>query len=178
MDENKVKLENMYRPGGKKYVHVNDNRILKIGKEYIEYLKSLAQKDSSGKCMMCLHNDIRANMHEMIFVFPAGAYIRPHSHLTKTETTIVIEGKLLEVIFDDNGDILDKYVIDKDGIFTTRIDKGVIHTQIPLTDVIFYESKPGPFTGKDDSIFPEWAPGVDDETGIRKIMDQINSDKK
>lgn len=170
-------MENMYRPRGKEYLHVNDNRILKVDKEYIEYLKLLAQKDSTGKCMMCFHNDIREHTHEMMFVYPAGSYIRPHSHLIKTETTIVIEGKLQEVIFDDKGEILDKYVVDKEGIFITRIDKGVIHTQIPLTDVIFYEAKPGPFTGKDDSIFPEWAPGMDDEVGIRIIMDRINSNR-
>lgn len=171
-------MENMYRPGGKEYVHVNDNRILKIDKEYIEYLKLLAQKDCSGKCLMCLHNDIRANMHETMFVYSAGSYIRPHSHPIKTETTIVLEGKLQEVIFDDNGDILDKYVIDKDGIFTTRIDKGVIHNQVPLTDVIFYEVRSGPFTGKGDNIFPEWAPELDDEIGIRRLMDQINLNGK
>lgn len=173
MDKGKMPMKNMYRPGGKEYVHVNDNKILKIDKEYIEYLKLLAKQGSSRKCMMCLHNDTRANMHEMMFVYPAGSYIRPHSHQIKTETTIVIEGKLQEVIFDENGEIIDKYIIDKEGNFITRIDRGVIHTQIPLTDVIFYEAKPGPFTGKDDSIFPEWAPELDDEVGIRTIMDQI-----
>lgn len=173
MDERKQNMENMYRPGGKEYVHVNDNRILKIDQEYIEYLKSLAQKDSFGKCMMCLHNDIRENMHEMMFVYPAGSYIRPHSHLNKAETTVIIEGKMQQVIFDSSGKVLDKYVVEKDGIFIARIDREVIHTHIPLTDVIFYEAKPGPFTGKDDSIFPEWAPKLDDEVGIRKLMDQL-----
>lgn len=171
-------MENMYRPGGKEYVHANDNRILKIDKEYIEYLKLLARKNDSGKCMMCLHNDIRKNLHEMMFVYPAGSYIRPHYHKIKTETAVVIEGKMLEIIFDDRGDILDEYILEKNGIFITRIESMVIHMQIPLTDVVFYEAKPGPFTGKNDSIFPEWAPEQDDEAGIRQIMNKTHYKQK
>ena len=163
----------MYRPGGKEYVHVNDNRILKIDKEYIEYLKLLAKKDSSGKCTMCLHNDIREHVQEMVNIYPKGMYVRPHNHPFKTETKTVIEGELLIVIFDQEGEILDEFVLEKNRIFTVRLDKGIIHTNIPLTNVVFHEVITGPYVGKDDSAFPEWAPSLDDEDGIRKIMDKI-----
>lgn len=36
--------ENNYRPGGKDYVYVNDQRILKMDKAYIEKLKQEAKK--------------------------------------------------------------------------------------------------------------------------------------
>lgn len=166
-------MENMYRPGGKDYLHVNDDRILKMNREYIAHLKALAQKDSSGKCTMCLHNDIREHVHEMVNVYSKGTYVRPHSHPFKTETKIIIEGELLMVVFDKEGGILDEYVLERGGIFTSRFDKGIIHTNIPLTDAVFHEVITGPFVGKDDSVFPEWAPSLDDEDGIRKIMDKI-----
>lgn len=167
-------MDNLYRPGGKEYLHVNDNRILRIDKNYIEHLKLLAQKDISGKCMMCLHNDIRDHVHEMVNVYPKGTYVRPHSHPVKIETKTVIEGELLVVIFDDAGEIVDDFVMERNGIFTSRLEKGIIHADIPLTDVVFHEVKTGPFVGKDDSIFPEWAPYPDDKGGIRKIMDRIS----
>lgn len=166
--------KNIYRPGGKAHVHVNDNKILKINKEYIDYLKSLAQQDQDKRCTMCLHNDVRAHVHEMLNVCPENSYIRPHSHPFKTETKIVIEGKILLVIFDSDGGIADKFVMDSEGIFTVRIDAGIIHTNIPLTDSVFQEIITGPFVGKDDSVFPEWAPEAGDEESIKKIMERIN----
>lgn len=167
-------MEEQYRPGGKDYLHVNDNQALKIDAAYIESLKELSRENSDKKCTMCLHNDIRQHVHEMINVYPGEMYVRPHSHPFKTETKIVIEGRLLMVIFDDSGEITDKFIMEKDGIFTFRLDKGIIHTNIPLTDSVFHEVIDGPFVGKDDSVFPEWAPELDDVDGIRKIMDKIN----
>ena len=166
-------MENIYRPGGKDYLHVNDDRLLKVDNNYVDYLKSLAQRNSLGKCTMCLHNDIRDHVHEMVNVYPKDTYVRPHSHPIKTETRIIIEGKLLVVIFDKMGEILDEFVLQKEGIFTARMDKGIIHTNIPLTDVVYHEVLTGPYVGKDDSVFPEWAPELDDEDGIKKIMDKI-----
>lgn len=166
-------MENLYRPTGKDYLHVNDKSILKIDKEYIAHLKSLALKNEDRKCTMCLHNDIRAHVHEMINVYPQGAYIRPHSHPFKTETKIMIEGKLCIVIFDSTGEIQDSFIMERDGLFTFRMDRGIIHTNIPMTDVVFHEVVEGPFVGKDDSVFPQWAPELDDEDGIRSIMDKI-----
>ena len=163
-----------YRPSGKNYLHVNDKRTLKIDREYIAYLKSLAQKNSDGKCTMCLHNDTRVHVHEMINVYPSGAYIRPHSHPFKTETKIMIEGKMKVIIFDNCGEIVDDFVMEREGIFSFILDRGIIHTNIPLTDVVFHEVTEGPFVGKDDSVFPEWSPESDDEENVRKIMDKMS----
>lgn len=171
-------MEKRYRPSGKSYLHVNDNKILKIDKKYIEYLETLAQTNNTGKCTMCLHNDTREHVHEMINVYPEDAYIRPHSHPFKTETKIIISGKLLIVIFDSTGEILDKFIMQKNGIFSFRIDKGIIHTNIPLTEVVFYEVTDGPFIGKGDSVFPDWAPELCDKCGIDRIMDKINQERE
>lgn len=167
-------METAYRPSGKSYLHVNDTNILKVNKEYIEYLKSLAQKNENRKCTMCLHNNIRAHVHEMINIYPQGEYVRPHSHPFKTETKIIIEGKMKVFIFDSNGEIVDEFFMEKDGIYTVRLDKGIIHTNIPVTDIVFHEITEGPFVGKNDSVFPDWAPELDDEEGVRKFMDKIS----
>ena len=170
-------MDSLYRPSGKDYLHVNDNNVLKVDKEYITYLKSLAGKNADRKCTMCLHNDIRAHVHEMINIYPQGAYVRPHSHPFKTETKIIIEGKMQVFIFDSNGEIVDEFVMEKDGISILRLNKGIIHTNIPLTDIVFHEITEGPFVGKDDSVFPKWAPEPDDEDGVRKIMDKISASR-
>lgn len=166
-------MNNIYRPGGKDYLYVNDSRTLKMDCEYIAYLKSLAQKNSDRKCTMCLHNDIRSHTHEMVNVYPEKTYICPHSHPFKSETKIMIEGKLQVYIFDNDGTIIDKFVMDRDGIFTYRMDKGIIHTNIPLTDVVFHEVIEGPFVGKDDSVIPEWAPVYGENAAVSRLMDRM-----
>lgn len=166
-------MEKMYRPYGKEYLHVNDEKKLKIDNEYVEYLKSLAKKDQSGKCTMCLHNDIREHVHEMINIYPKNCYIRPHNHPFKVETKIMIEGKLLVIIFDETGVIQDKFIMEKNGIFTFRLDKGITHTNIPLTDVVFHEVIAGPYTGTNDNVFPEWAPEPLDAGRVAAYMEKL-----
>lgn len=168
-------MKELHRPSGKDYLHVNDEKILKVDKEYITNLKLLAQNDKDKKCMMCLHNDIKAHVHEMINVYPRCTYVRPHSHLSKTETKIMIEGKMLVVIFNVVGEIIDKFVMDRNGIFTFRMDKGIIHTNIPLTDVVFHEITEGPFEGKNDSLFPVWAPEYNNNEDIVQFMYRIGA---
>ena len=122
---------------------------------------------------MCLHNDTRAHVHEMINVYPKKTYVRPHSHPFKTETKIIIEGKLQVILFDNFGKILDVFVMEKSDVFTFRLDRGVIHTNIPLTDVVFHEIIEGPFVGKDDSVFPDWAVEPNDTEQVEIFMKKI-----
>lgn len=168
-------MNDSYRPSGKNYLHVNDNKMLKMDGNYIAHLKTLAQKDKDRKCTMCLHNDTRAHVHEMINVYPGGMYVRPHSHPFKSETKIMIEGKLKVIIFDQCGEIVDEFIMEREGIFTFRLDKGIIHTNLPLTDVVFHEVTEGPFVGQNDSVFPEWAPTLDDEEEISEFMNKIKA---
>lgn len=165
---------NIYRPGGKDYIYVNDNKILKIDNLYIEKLKKLANKNSFNKCTMCLHNDIRNNMHEMVNVYKKNEYVRPHFHPFKTETKMVMEGELLVIIFNEDGNIYDKFVLSRNSeTFLFRMESGVIHTNIPLTDVVFYEAITGPFIGTDDSVFPDWAPDCKNKDSVSIFMKKI-----
>lgn len=168
-----------FRPGGKNYIYVNDQRILKIDQAYIENLKSEAGQSESPRLTMCLHNDIRHNVHEMIQVFKKHEYVRPHYHPKKTETKIMLEGRLLVVIYDISGNKLDQFVMSRDegSIFMFRMDKGIIHTNIPLTDVVFQEITSGPYLGKDDSIFPGWTCHTDDAEGVQRYIDDLLREK-
>ena len=44
---------------------------------------------------------------------------------------------------------------------------GMYHAVMPLSDpVIYHESKPGPFLGDGDSMYPDWAPAEDDSDAV------------
>ncbi len=167
--------DNIYRPGGKSYIYVNDHRMLKVDNAYIKKLKEKAKTMCYPRLTMCLHNDIREHVHEMIQIFNKYEYVRPHYHPQKTETKIILEGRLLVVIYDEKGQKLDEFVMSRenDGVFMFRMDKGIIHTNIPLTNVIFQEITSGPYSGCDDSIFPKWTCSSDDIEGVQKYMDSL-----
>jgi hypothetical protein len=45
------------------------------------------------------------------------------------------------------------------------------HAVMPVTQqVIYHESKPGPFTGVGDSLFPAWAPEHTNMAGVTAYM--------
>lgn len=167
--------ENIYRPGGKEYIYVNDQQLLKIDNAYIRRLKGKAESMCYSRLTMCLHNDVREHVHEMIQIFNKHEYVRPHYHPQKTETKVILEGKLLVVIYGTDGQKLDQFVMsrEEDDIFMCRMDKGIIHTNIPLTDVIFQEITSGPYVGHDDSIFPSWTCHRDDTENVQKYMDEL-----
>ena len=41
----------------------------------------------------------------MFIVHPKGAYVRPHKHLDRIESMLVIDGEVDYIMFDDNGKI-------------------------------------------------------------------------
>lgn len=169
-------VDKKYRPGGKNYLCVNDDSKLVVNAEYLIKLKEWQDGNPEKKCTLCLHNDTREKHHEMINLYSKGEYVRPHCHADKTETKIMLEGKMLAVLFDDSGRITDRIVLSPgtNDNFLFRIDRGIIHTNIPLTDVVFYESITGPYTGVNDSLFPAWAPELDDGDAIQAFYARLD----
>lgn len=169
-------VDKKYRPGGKSYLCVNDDSKLVVNAEYLARLKEKQYGNPEKKCTLCLHNDTREKHHEMINLYRKGEYVRPHCHIDKTETKIMLEGKMLAVLFDDKGKITDRIILSSgtNDNFLLRVDRRVIHTNIPLTDVVFYESITGPYTGVNDSFFPAWAPELDDKGAIQKLYARLD----
>lgn len=169
-------VDKKYRPGGKSYLCVNDDSKLVVNAEYLARLKERQDGNSEKRCTLCLHNDTREKHHEMINLYRKGEYVRPHCHTDKTETKIMLEGKMLAILFDEKGKITDRIILSSstNDNFLLRIDRKVIHTNIPLTDVVFYESITGPYTGVNDSFFPAWAPALDDHDAIKELYVRLD----
>ena len=74
-----------------------------------------------------------------------------------------MDGEMLAIVFDSAGEVKDAGVLEPKKSFLFRVKEGMFHTTLPLTEtVIFHESKPGPFLGDGDSIYPDWAPDGSD----------------
>lgn len=89
-------------------------------------------------------------------------YVQPHKHSDppKPETFLILEGKLGFFIFDNDGNITEKYILSSAGpSFGIDIQPDVWHSIVCLTDsCICFEGKSGPYDPSSDKNFAKWAP--------------------
>jgi cupin fold WbuC family metalloprotein len=157
------------------------SKVISINPEVIKRLKRQANKSLDGKARLCLHGDLDSSLQEMVIVHSRNVYVKPHKHTRKDESISIIEGRCFLVIFDKKGNIKKKVLLGQkpqDDNFICRISKDVWHSMVILSDfIVFHEVSSGPFTGKDDSIFPSWAPEKDNQNEINKFTRNILSIK-
>ena len=133
----------------------------------IQELREFALREGRN-VRLCLHFGPDADFHDMIILEHKGRYYRPHKHPEHGETWHILEGRLGVLGFDDTGKITDATVLERSTNVIYRVGLDCYHAVFPLTDVVIYhESKPGPFLGAGDAVFPEWSPSPDDAAGIK-----------
>lgn len=156
-------------------VSFNKEDVIRIDTETIAGLKEKASKNPSGKYRLCMQHSSEDNLHEMFIVRSKGDYGRPDKHLYTTESHTIVDGAMLVILFEDDGEISDMFELSSEKYRTYRIDMDIYHMQIPLTQqVVYYEVKLGPFTEK-SNIFPEWAPEAHDTEKVKeykKILEE------
>lgn len=151
----------------------NDSSLIKVDNTVIENIKNKARIRKKGRFRLCLHHSSEDELHEMIIVRNRGDYCRPDKHLNTTESQTIIEGAMLVILFEDNGDIREVFELSKKCYCTYRIDRDNYHMQIPITEqAVYYETRQGPFTER-SNIYPEWAPKTEDEDAIEQYMTEL-----
>ena len=142
-----------------------------VDKALLAEMKEVSTRRGERNVRICLHSAPEDKHHDMIVLERSGNYYRPHKHAVKGECFHVMDGKLGVLVFDKGGVVLDATVLEVSDIY--RIAVGSYHAIMPLSDpVIYHESKLGPFIGKKDSLYPEWAPQEDDTGAVQayKLM--------
>lgn len=145
---------------------------VEIAKKDIDQLRQVAYSNPRQRARYCTHASVDDDVHEMIIYHTKGTYIRPHKHIGKTESFLLIDGEADVLIFDEEGGLtharnLGKYESGKDLYY--RIPESCYHSQIFRKDTIFHEATKGPFKKK-DTVYPEWAP---EEGGQRLVTDYM-----
>jgi cupin fold WbuC family metalloprotein len=152
-----------------KKVVFNHDSICKIGDKDIEMFKS---KDIYR---LCLHESETDKVQEMLNISGKYIYVRPHYHPVKTETKVIIKGKMLVIIYDMEGNVKEHYIMSNENsedIKIIRFNPNVPHTNIPLTDTAFLEFAPGPFDKESDSVFLDCFP---EDMCSEDVMKYVNN---
>lgn len=123
------------------------------------------------------HEKLDDPVNRLINAMEPGSYLRPHRHLTpqKDETFLLLRGKVALFLFDDNGTITEKLLMDpKAGVYGADIQAGIWHTLLVLEPgSVVFESKQGPFAPLAPEDFAPWSPEADDAEGIRKYLEYL-----
>jgi cupin fold WbuC family metalloprotein len=110
-------------------------------------------------------------VHRLFNAIEPESYIRPHRHLhpPKSETMVVMAGRLGFLAFHDDGSVAEQVVLDAAGeTFGIDVPSGVWHTFVSLAKgTVVFEAKAGPYVAPGEGDAAPWAPPEGDPAGAR-----------
>jgi cupin fold WbuC family metalloprotein len=157
-------------------VFLSNQPLISIKSGDIDELKKIAEINKSGKARFCSHSHPDETLHEMFIVHKRNTYVRPHRHLCKPESMLVLEGIVDYIMFDENGEISDVVRMDdyrSGNCFYQSIRKEYFHSLLIRSEqLVFLEITKGPFC-KADTEFASWSPSVDAEDSVDEYMKNL-----
>ena len=127
----------------------------------IQRLIRLATKTKNKCFRLCSHGNKNELVHEMVIAHKKGAYIRPHKHLRKPESLLIISGEADYLLFSEKGKLVRRiemgdYHSRRPFYQSTR--KEIYHSMIVKTPwLVFLEITKGPFR-RHQTVFARWSP--------------------
>jgi len=139
-------------------------------------LIKLAKNNITNKIRFCGHASPDDLIHEMFIVHPKDMYVRPHKHVNKSESMLVLNGEVDYILFNQDGDIeevieLGDFNSKKDFYISTK--EQTYHSLIIKSEwLVFLEITSGTFK-KEDTIFAKWSPDINDISEIEKYVNKL-----
>ncbi len=137
-----------------------------VDPNWIDRLTSVALSSPLRRSRLCLHRSDDDKLHEMIIALARDCLFRPHCHPVKSESFHMIAGRLLIIIFREDGTPIRTLLLTPpggNGVLCYRLCTPAFHAVLPLDDVVvFHEITNGPFV-KNGAILAEWAPQAPDQ---------------
>ena len=162
------------------YADFSSGDVIKVHTRQFDEFKKIAENNVEKKrYRLCMHDTPENLLQEMMICKTIEDYAPPHKHQKIAESHIVLRGKELVVIFSDDGEVEDAFIMQADSEFISyRINKAVYHMSIVLSEAsVDYEVKVGPFD-PNDNVVPDWAPNPKDKKEIETFIDKIKEKSK
>jgi len=138
-----------------------------IDRQKLDEISLQAERSPRRRKNYNFHRSDEAICHRLLNAMEPDSYIQPHRHLAreKDETLIVVRGKMGLVLFDEQGSITEKALLEPEGdVVMANIPPGTFHTWISLeARSVFFEAKAGPFRPLTQAEKAPWAPGEGEE---------------
>lgn len=148
-----------------------------ITEELLDRVTDQAKENSRLRMNYNFHESMEAAIHRMLNALEPGTYLPPHRHKNpdKEEVYLVLRGSLLAILFDDEGNAMEKVNLNPtQGRYGIEIPPCVWHTIIVLeSGTVIYEIKQGPFVPLTPENLASWAPPVADKEAARLFMERM-----
>lgn len=141
---------------------------IKLNKALFDKMLVEAEQSPRKRSHFNIHQSHDEPVQRLCIALKQGTYVRPHYHpqINKWEMMLPLQGRVLLLIFDDHGKVLQRNEMQGGKDFVgVELSPNTWHTVMPLDDeAIILEIKEGPFTPTDPSQFATWAPEEDDSS--------------
>lgn len=145
-----------------------------------ELLNSVTQQAQSSERLRMnynFHESMDAPLHRMLNALEPNTYLPPHRHSNpdKEEVYLVLRGSLYAFMFDNEGNVIDKILLDPSkGKYGIEIPAGVWHSIVVLEPgTVIYEVKLGPFVALAPENLAPWAPSPSDAAACQSYIKQL-----
>lgn len=126
------------------------------------------------------HSNESDPVNRLLNAMYPGSYFPPHRHMNpdKDESFLVLRGRLMAFLFDDNGNVTHKIEIDPlKGVYGMDFPAHVWHTFIVLEpETVVYEVKEGPYVPLSLENIAPWAPDSSNQAEIDKFLYKLMND--
>ena len=158
--------------------HALEAQFALVKTDIVELIE-IAKKSKRQRARFCVHKSSAELIHQMFIVHPGHAYVRPHKHVLKSESMLVLEGDVDYVTLNEVGEI--KEVLQMGDYnsakpFYNNITPNEYHTLVIRSSwLVFMEVTKGPFL-KSDTVFGEWSPLETSAVLVKEYMSALNRD--
>jgi len=152
----------------------NSEELLFINNDLVEQIIEEASQSQRHMARLLMHFDHEDPVQEMLIAMDRNCAVMPNRSPGRSESLQVVQGELLLVIFDDNGNVVKRIEMGpagSDKVFLYRLSSTPWHTMIPLTKmVVVHETLQGPFKQSSEPL-PDWIPG--DSDSLKQFLKEI-----
>lgn len=122
-----------------------------IDKQLLDDLTEQAKASPRLRMNYNFHKSLDDKCHRFLNAVEPGTEVPIHRHPTKDETFVILRGKVRVTTHNDDGSIIDDFVLcPEEGRYGVNIPKGIWHTIESLAEnSIIFECKEGPFVPHD-----------------------------
>lgn len=149
-------------------VYSSGASLVTVSPAAVAFLRERLAEADRRRVRLCAHAGAEAPLQEMLILVAQESYIRPHRHLDKAESLLVLEGAADAVFFEEDGAVRDVLPLGPHGsgrTFYYRIGSPVWHTLLVRTpELLFHEATLGPFR-RERTEYAPWAPAEEDAAG-------------
>ncbi|MEI7909704.1 MAG: WbuC family cupin fold metalloprotein [Verrucomicrobiota bacterium] len=134
--------------------------MIKIDQRLLDEVTSKAKLSPRLRMNHNFHPQLEDPVQRLLNALEPWTYIRPHKHVTKEESFVLLRGTVLAVVFNDDGSIRDHFILNSaSGNLGLEFEENSFHMLTSLeSGSVVYEIKEGPFVPHTEGSSAPWAP--------------------